>query len=229
VVAKVHFAQFGGYFVRIVYFILALITCFVIISGVMIWIEARSKKTYAHKAKFNRNVGAIYLGACLGLYPAIALFFCIAKLYPAGMENSFGLMASIFFGFWLAYIIYALVIKNYFKINKHALFLAGSMGLLIPVLNGFQSGVWFWQALARGYPDLYIVDLGWLLMGIISLTAARYAKPAVKEKRVVQKEAAKGQEVASKVIEPLEAPVPVLSLGGKFLRSIRIFLSSFLG
>ncbi|MEN1786222.1 MAG: PepSY-associated TM helix domain-containing protein, partial [Bacteroidota bacterium] len=76
---KIHYATFGGYFIKIVYFLLALATCYVILSGVMIWLVAREKKTYAHKARFNRNVGAIFIGSCMGLYPAIAFFFCLVK------------------------------------------------------------------------------------------------------------------------------------------------------
>ncbi|MEO1099041.1 MAG: PepSY-associated TM helix domain-containing protein, partial [Bacteroidota bacterium] len=42
-----HFGNFGGLFVRIVYFVMAVLTCFVIVSGVMIWLVSREKKTYA--------------------------------------------------------------------------------------------------------------------------------------------------------------------------------------
>ena len=97
---KLHFAQFGGYFIKAVYFILALITCFVILSGVMIWLTAREKKMYEHRKKFNRNVGAVYLGASLGLYPAIALFFCLTKMLPLNMDDRFSAMTILFFGFW---------------------------------------------------------------------------------------------------------------------------------
>ena len=165
---KLHYATFGGFFMKITYFILAIITCYAILSGVMIWLVAREKKTQAHKAKFNRNVGAIFIGACMGLFPAIALFFCLVKLFP----NSFGMMSNIFLLFWLAYTVYSYFIKSPFKINKHALLLAGGLGLLIPVLNGIQSGLWFWKSLDMGYPDSFFVDVGWLFMGSVSLFSA---------------------------------------------------------
>ncbi|MEL6537001.1 MAG: PepSY-associated TM helix domain-containing protein, partial [Bacteroidota bacterium] len=38
---NLHYARYGGVFMKIVYFVLALITCFVIISGVMVWLVAR--------------------------------------------------------------------------------------------------------------------------------------------------------------------------------------------
>ena len=180
--SKLHFANYGGYFIRAVYFVLALITCFVILSGVMIWLTAREKKMYEHRKKFNRNVGAIYLGATLGLYPAVALFFCLTKIFPLNIDDRFSTMTTVFFGFWLAYIVYAFVIKNTFKINKHAMILAGVMGLLIPLLNGLQSGLWFWRSLAAGYTDSFFVDVAWLVMGIVTLLSASKFRPLTKTK-----------------------------------------------
>ncbi len=183
---KLHFAQYGGYFTKLVYFGLAMLTCFVILSGVMIWLTARQKKIYAPRQKFNTNVAAIYLGACLGLYPAIAFFFCLTKIFPLEMAHRFDTMAYLFFGFWLGYTVYAYFHQNFFKINQHALFLAGAMGLLIPVLNGWHSGLWFWRSFSLGYADSFWVDLAWLCLGGITLYAALRAKPTGQLSRVVE-------------------------------------------
>ncbi|MEO1098896.1 MAG: PepSY-associated TM helix domain-containing protein, partial [Bacteroidota bacterium] len=179
-----HFGNFGGLLVQIIYFIMAILTCFVIVSGVMIWLVAREKKTYAHKAKFNKNVGAIYLGACLGLYPAIAILFVTSKILPLDMEGRYQVINAVFFGFWLLYTIYAYVIKNNYKINKQALFLAGFLGLAIPISNGVITGLWFWKSLGMGNSDSFLVDVSWLVMGVIALLAAWKAKPVDKKKRV---------------------------------------------
>ncbi|MEM8896312.1 MAG: hypothetical protein AAGC88_17165, partial [Bacteroidota bacterium] len=53
-------------------------------------------------------------------------------------------------------------------------------GLFIPLLNGIQSGLWFWKSLAIGYPDSFLVDVSWLVMSVISLWAAWKAKPVDK-------------------------------------------------
>lgn len=176
-IKQLHYARFGGFFIKIVYFILSIVTCYVILSGVMIWLVARDKKTYAHKAKFNRNAGAIFIGACMGLYPAIALFFCLVKLFP----ERFGMTANVFFLFWLAYTVYSYFMKSTFTINKHALIIAGGFGLLIPLLNGIQSGLWFWKSLGLGYTDSFFVDVSWLVMSVITLWAAYMVKPVNKK------------------------------------------------
>src|SRR5690554_4321109 len=41
---RLHFGDFGGVGLKIIYFILGLISCFVIISGILIWLVARDKK-----------------------------------------------------------------------------------------------------------------------------------------------------------------------------------------
>ena len=62
-VRRLHYAQFGEigtlstYFLKTVYFLMAFLTCFVIISGVLIWMEARNKKNITEKKrKYNEGV-----------------------------------------------------------------------------------------------------------------------------------------------------------------------------
>ena len=183
---KLHFGNFGGYLLKGTYFLLALISCLVIITGVMIWLTAREKKMYANKAKFNRNVGAIYLGTCLGLYPAIALLFIIAKILPLEMEGRFQVINYVFFGFWLALTIYGYFIKSSFKINKHVLLLAGVMGLAIPIINGLITDLWFWKSRGMGYIDSFFVDVSWLILAVITLIITFTMSPAGKRKSLAE-------------------------------------------
>jgi hypothetical protein len=97
------------------------------------------------------------------------------------MPARFDTMAYLFFGFWFAYIVYSYFHKNLFHINRNALFLAGTMGILIPVFNGLHSGLWLWKSLSEGYADSFFVDVAWLVMGMVTLLAARIAKPTHKE------------------------------------------------
>ncbi|MEM9361357.1 MAG: PepSY-associated TM helix domain-containing protein [Bacteroidota bacterium] len=207
---KLHFAQYGGYFIKAIYFLLALITCFVIISGVMVWLEARDNKKYEEKKMFNTNVGAIYLGTCMGLFPAIAFFFCITKIFSLEMEGRFGTMSSVFFTFWFGYVLYAYILKDFHKINKHALLSAGIMGLLIPILNGIQSGLWPWVSLPQGYVDTFFIDVSWFFLGLISLITALSAQRLVSHKKQRVKKT-KMQEVI-KQEEEIPADIPVMAI-----------------
>ncbi|MEM6814318.1 MAG: PepSY-associated TM helix domain-containing protein, partial [Bacteroidota bacterium] len=192
-----HLGNFGGLFVQVIYFIMAILTCFVIVSGVMVWLVAREKKTYAHKATFNRNVGAIYLGSCLGLYPAITLLFITAKVFPLEMESRTQVLNTALFGFWLLYTIYAYFIKSSYKISKHALLISGILGLFIPVTNGIQTGLWFWKSLGMGYSDSFFVDMFWVLLSVFSLIAAWKASPTEKKRTIKNEVEEKSLESSS--------------------------------
>src|SRR5690606_32035371 len=40
---RLHFGDYGGYFLKIVYFIMGIMGCLVIVSGILIWLVARDK------------------------------------------------------------------------------------------------------------------------------------------------------------------------------------------
>lgn len=172
IIRKLHYASFGGYFVKAIFFLMALITCFVIKSGVMVWLTARDNEKYYKKKQFNVAIGAIYLGICSGLFPSIAFFFCLTKIVPMELPNRSDNMTYAFFGFWFLYITYSIIIKDSFKINKHALRITGVMGLIIPLLNGIQSGLWLTESFKRGYSESFFIDIGWLALGILLLFTA---------------------------------------------------------
>lgn len=166
-ISNLHFAQYGGYFVKSLYFLLALITCFVIISGVMIWLVARDKKSYDAKKKFNTTIGGLYLGICLGLFPSVAFLFVGVKLLPSSTEDS---IAYYFFGlFWLLFTVYSFIVKSPSKINQSAVLLGGILAVLIPITNGLTSGIWLWHSWSSHLVDSFFVDTAWLVIGIISV------------------------------------------------------------
>ena len=70
---RLHYGDFGGYGMKLIYLLLGFITCFVILSGVLIWLVARDKKHIAPaKRIFNKWLVHIYMAACLSLYPFTA-------------------------------------------------------------------------------------------------------------------------------------------------------------
>lgn len=115
----------------------------------------------------------------MGLYPAIALFFCLVKLFPSSFETT----CNVFFLFWLVYTVYSYIIKSPFKVNKHALLLAGVLGIAIPLINGLTTGLWLWKSYGLGYSDTFFVDILWLIMGTITMISALIIKPVEKKNK----------------------------------------------
>lgn len=168
---RLHFGDFGGVGLKILYFVLGLVSCFVIISGILIWLVARDKKHVApHKRKFNAWTGWLFLAVCLSMYPATAFTFVGVKLFVVDFDPS--RMASIyhfFFYSWLALSLFFTFKKDNYFTNKYTLLLGSILGFLVPVANGAVSGNWIWNSYLKGYYDIFLIDVLWLVLSVISL------------------------------------------------------------
>ena len=166
---RIHFGDYGGYPLKIISFIMGIIGCFVIISGVMIWLVARDKKNMPeHKRKFNRRVVRIYLAICLSMYPITALTFVVAKLfYPLGQS---GLYTFYFIG-WLVLTLFFILKRNDGFTTKYCLLFGSILGFLIPITNGIVTGKWFCTTFNSEF-QLFFVDVFWIALASISLSVA---------------------------------------------------------
>src|SRR5690606_1382314 len=106
---RLHFGDYGGYALKAISFVLGIITCFVILSGVMIWLVARDKaNTPGRKRRFNRGLVNVYWAICLSMYPITALSFIAVKIgHPA--DQSF-----IYWFYFMGWLILAL----FFMVKK---------------------------------------------------------------------------------------------------------------
>ncbi|MEM9987063.1 MAG: hypothetical protein AAF804_18370, partial [Bacteroidota bacterium] len=105
------------------------------------------------------------------------LMFVLVKLFPLELAHRFTWIGWLFLAFWVGYTIYAYFNENYFKINRHALLMAAGLGLLVPICNGLQGGLWPWRAFALGYWDSLYVDLAWFFAGAVTLYVALQLRP----------------------------------------------------
>ncbi|MEL1241175.1 PepSY-associated TM helix domain-containing protein [Flavobacterium flavipallidum] len=170
VLYRIHFGDYGGYGLKILSFILGILSCFVIISGVMIWLVARDKKNMPEKKRrFNETVVRFYLAICLSMFPVTALSFIIAKLYYPLAQNT---TYTVFFISWLLLSIFFILKKNNHFTNQFCLFSGSILGFLIPVVNGIKTGNWFWISYTNNHFQMFFVDVFWIILSAISLYAA---------------------------------------------------------
>ena len=168
-ITKLHFGSFGGATLRVIYFVLSLITCFMIISGVLIWRTARDNNKYTFKQKlFHHQVTKWYLAICLSMFPAFAIIFIANKLVPIESMGRADWVNGIFFISWLVLTLAGLRWNNYARLNRNYLFIGGVLSLMIPVANGVVTGDWFWQVW-NTLPRVAYVDLFCLGAGLVSL------------------------------------------------------------
>lgn len=188
-VSRLHYGNFGGVTVKVIYFILALITCFVIITGVLIWIEARNKKSMSLKQRlYTAKVGHIYLAICLSLYPVIALFFLVVKLLPETYQTQkMSILYTWFFVVWLLATIFFRFKRNNYLTNKTTLIAGAVLGFLVPIASGIVSNNWIWNTYKAKQFDILTVDLLWIGISITALFIYLKIKPEAKAKSAFTK------------------------------------------
>ena len=184
IMEKLHFGNYGGTSLKVIYFILALITCFVIITGVLIWLEARNKKSIPLKKRlFTNKVGHIYLAICLSLFPVTALSFVFVKLLPESYyDQKQKLIYYVFFLSWFFASFILRFLRDNYRTNKYTLVFGAVLGLLVPITNGMVTGNWIWKTYTERQYDILIIDLLWIFLSITAIAFAVEIKPRVQEK-----------------------------------------------
>jgi len=190
-VYRLHFADYGdlgalgNYLFKLAYFLLAISTCFVIISGVLIWLSARNKKSVPENEKrYNEKVGYIYLAICLSMFPVTAFSFIVSKLLPESVsEIREIILNSAFFGGWLILSVFFFFKKSNYFINKYTLLSGGLLGLCIPFISGFHSGNWVWNTFRHKQYDIFIIDMLWVVLSLLALYAVYRLKISAKNKK----------------------------------------------
>lgn len=184
IIYRLHLADFGGYPVKAIYFVLGVTGCLVIISGILIWLVARDKNNVIpRKRKFNFWTANVFLAVCLSMLPVTALTFIAIKLSPTVTQE---FIYAFYFRTWLIFSVYFIIRRNLNLTNQETLMLGAIASILVPIVNGIKTGSWFWDNFLAGRMDLFIVDFLWLLLGFISIIALMkikkygFSKPVVK-------------------------------------------------
>ncbi|MEM9991309.1 MAG: PepSY-associated TM helix domain-containing protein, partial [Bacteroidota bacterium] len=161
-----HFASFGGLFMKIVYFILSMITCFMLLAGVLLWQAARNNNKYTPKQRqFHHRVTKVYLAICLSLFPATALLFIANKLIGIEMEGRAFYVNSIFFGSWFLLTLIGWRWNDFKQLNRNYLIIGGVASLSIPLANGIVTNDWIWTSFTEEDWYVFSVDITWLFTG----------------------------------------------------------------
>lgn len=185
---RLHFGDYGGTFMKIIYLILSLITCFVIITGVLIWIESRNKKSMTLRQRlYTAKVGHIYLSICLSMLPVTALAFLFVKFANGYFINKQTVIYYFYFITWLLFILYFRFKRDNYYTNKASLLLGAIFGFLIPISNGVVSGNWIWATYLNQQYEILFIDLLWIGIASFSLLFYFKTKPTIKNQSAFNK------------------------------------------
>ncbi len=151
---RLHFANYGGLFVKYIYFILAVLTNLVILSGVYIYSVSRQSKKYSPKMQRSSYLlGKFHLAIGLGLVMTTALSFPFVYFTDGLFSDP---KTALYLGFFTTWFVSSLLLCIPKKIGSmifFAMFVVAICGLMIPALDQFR---------------VVSIDSIWLGLGIVS-------------------------------------------------------------
>ena len=164
---RLHFGDYAGYPLKYLSFIMGIMGCLVISSGIMIWLVARDKNNVPkHKRKFNFWLANVYLAICLSMFPTTAISFIAVKL-NANVNQDF--LYQVYFWTWLLFSTYYIIRKNINRTNRETLLLGSILAFIVPIVNGIVGKNWVWNSLIEGKTDLFSIDFLWICIGLVGI------------------------------------------------------------
>ena len=167
-IETLHFARFGGMALKILFFLLAVASCAVILTGNLTWLEVRDTENRI----VNRMLARLTAGTATGFLPAVAVLFLADRGMPEGVPNPNWWSALFFFGGWAVAVVYALCRRNVARTHRSLLTIGGGMAMLVPIANGLTTGAWPWAAWTARQWAVLGVDLGAVGCGLGALGTA---------------------------------------------------------
>lgn len=163
-----HFAEFGGRALQILFFLLAVGSCAVILTGNLTWLEVRKNQD----RMINTILARLTAGVATGFAPASAVLFLADRWMPTGAATPDAWTDFAFFGSWMVCVVYALARSNIARTNRSLLVTGGVLVLIVPIANGVTTGDWPWVAWSAGHGAVLGVDIGALVCGLAFLGLA---------------------------------------------------------
>ncbi|WP_158601736.1 PepSY-associated TM helix domain-containing protein [Solilutibacter pythonis] len=167
VVFRLHYGDFGGLALRLLYFILALASCLLIATGNLLWLEKRLAQRKPPRGL--RLVAALSVGSCGGVILAMAVAMWTTRLIPIDaatrMDWVIGAFATIllagpFVGWWVRRPRHALICL---------LLAAAVLFALLPLLDWLRFGKALMAAIGDGDGAVALVHM--LCMGLAASCA----------------------------------------------------------
>lgn len=112
VITSLHFGDFAGFDLRIIYFILGIAVAAMMIVGNVLWVNKRANNKNV-SSRATQFVSNMTIGSCIGFIAATAIAFLLERVLPAELFSRSLLVKQ---GFWLLFFVTAF--SAYFISNK---------------------------------------------------------------------------------------------------------------
>ncbi|NBC18779.1 MAG: hypothetical protein GVY18_15860 [Bacteroidetes bacterium] len=172
VMTNLHYARLGSPLAKVLFFLLALATSAVILTGNVLWVLVRRPKDPRATPWLHRVLARLTVGVGCGLVAAVPLLFLTTAALPMDLPSLRIWEHVALFGGWAVLIAAAFFGPSPVWAARWQLALAGALSLIVPLANGLGTGAWPWVTAPLGQWAVFWVDVGFLLSAPILLWIA---------------------------------------------------------
>ena len=160
VIHSLHYGDFAGYSLRILFFVLGIGTCYIILTGNLMWLQKKANLRIEKQNKFGlKLVRAMTTGGFIGTVFATAIGFICARALPIELVGRSDLIGQIFFACLFASLLVSLVIKAQQQFSAIFLKITAVLLAIIPVLDWLMLSQSILVMLKAGHFDVLIVEV----------------------------------------------------------------------
>ena len=178
VMAGLHFAQFGGYPMRWLYFVCGMVSCGMIATGLVLYTVKQRKQTKANQF-FLRFVESTNVATVAGLSLACITLLWSNRLLPAELASRQDWELRLFFGIWALSWVHGWVRKP-IQAWREQLFAAAVLALGLPLLDLVSGHLTLDSVRLSLVVSVLVMGLllAWTAWKIPTVVAARKARSA---------------------------------------------------
>lgn len=165
-----HFGNYGGAALKLVYLLLGLAACLMPVSGIWLWLDRHRRGNTLGRGHFLMR--GMASGVIVGFPIGIAGLFIAARLIPVWMAQA-GNPALVLLTVWVGVLGVSLLLARRARLEQALVSLAGGLFLLVPFVNGWVTGDFLLFALGGPLRTSHLVDAVLLACAIGLLGAAR--------------------------------------------------------
>ena len=171
VMDKLHYGDFGGLPLKLIFFLLGLGTCYVIISGNLLWIE-KQQKSRQHSTSGLKLVKNLSSAVFAGSLIATAICFIVTRLLPISITDKADILSLVFYITLLVCLFYTYLISSSQQALTQLLKFAALCFILVPIIDWYllSDGIIAMLTFQR-YPLIVVQVLCLLTAGICLLMA----------------------------------------------------------
>ena len=165
-----HFGNFGGILIKILWTILGLTTALLPLSGLMLWVERGvTSPVPRFRPQTYDRLNRVLLGSCGGVVLACVTVFhaqliIFATKYTGDIST---IMLAVFFTTWLLGIGWALLYPRLRKAVQYMLRLTSILLVMVMPLNAIITNSHIFNVLETGHTTTLIIDVVFLVLGIL--------------------------------------------------------------